>query len=295
MRRASRAAIAVALGLVVLKGWAWHVTGAAAMLATLTDSALDLLASSVNAWAIHHALTPPDREHRYGHGKLECLAGLGQSLLVGSSAAVLLWHAAEQLGAPAQVNHGALGVAVSATAIVATLALVRLQRRAIAASRSVAIAADSLHYQGDIALNLGVMVGIAGASWGGLGWLDGGVTALVAVWIGKGALDIGRASLAGLLDAEVDDATRAELLATAAAHPRVTGVHDLRTRRSGPFLFATLHLELDGNLSLRKAHDIGQEVDQALRAAFPAGRFMLHVDPDDQPPEDPFGDLLSAP
>jgi ferrous-iron efflux pump FieF len=293
MRQTSRAAVVVALALIAMKAAAWWLTGSVGVLASLADSGLDLLASSINVWAIHHALEPPDREHRFGHGKLESLAGLAQALLVASSALFVLVQGAGRVVAPVAVEHGTVAVAVMIVSIAATLWLVRLQRRTIEASASVAIAADALHYEGDIAMNLGVLVGIGGAVLLDLAWLDGVVAVLVALWIVKSAWEIGATALEGLLDAEIEDSSRAAIIEVAGADPRVTGVHDLRTRRSGPFLYASLHIEVDGNLSLRAAHRIVADVERALRRAFPAGHFLLHVDPDDHEPEDPFGDIAA--
>ncbi len=290
MRGVARLAIAVAAGLLALKAVAFAMSGSASMLASLTDSGLDLLASSLNALAIHHALAPPDREHRFGHGKLESLAGLGQAALVATSASLVGHAAFLRILEPVEVRQGGLAVATMILSIVATVWLVRKQRAVAASSRSLAVAADALHYAGDVAMNAAVLLGIVAATQ--LGWtrVDGIVGFAVALWILRSAWEIGHESIQALLDAEADEPTRAAIVRAVCQDPRVRGVHDLRTRRVGSTIHATLHLEVDGGSSLRAAHRVAVAAETLLAEAFPQGVFHIHVDPDDHDAEDPFGD-----
>lgn len=290
MRGVARLAIAVAAGLLALKSVAWALSGSTSMLASLTDSGLDLLASSVNALAIHHALAPPDREHRFGHGKLESLAGLGQAILVGVSATVVGRASVLRTLEPKEVTQGSLAVATMVVSIVATVWLVRRQRAVAQASGSLAVAADALHYAGDVAMNGAVLVGIVAATQFGWTRVDGAVGLGVALWILRSAWQIGHESVQALLDAEADEATRSAIVRTVCQDGRVRGVHDLRTRRVGSTIHATLHLEVDGASSLRAAHRVAVAAETLLAAAFPQGVFHIHVDPDDHDAEDPFGD-----
>jgi ferrous-iron efflux pump FieF len=291
MRRTARIAVVVALSLVIAKLTAWWLSKSTALLASLTDSCLDLLASSLNAWAIQHALEPPDREHRFGHGKLESLAGLGQSVFVGVAAISVGYSAGLAVWSPEPLQRGPVAIAVMLLSIGATLWLVRLQRQTAELSGSVAIEADALHYVGDIAQNSAVLLGIGAATWLDWTWVDGAVGFAVALWILRSAVEIGRQSVDDLLDAELEDDTRAELAAIIAADPQVRGVHDLRTRRSGPSVLATVHIAVDAELTVRRAHRVAARVEHALLRRWPAGHFVLHVDPDDHEAEDPFGDL----
>jgi len=290
MRGVARLAIAVAAGLLALKAVAYALSGSASMLASLTDSGLDLLASSLNALAIHHALAPPDREHRFGHGKLESLAGLGQAVLVAISASLVGLASFGRILEPIEVRQGGLAVATMILSIVTTIWLVRRQRAVAASTRSLAVAADALHYAGDVAMNAAVLVGIVASTQ--LGWtrVDGFVGFAVALWILRSAWGIGHESVQALLDAEADEPTRAAIVRSVCQDPRVRGVHDLRTRRVGSTIHATLHLEVDGRASLRAAHRVAVAAEASLVEAFPQGVFHIHVDPDDDDAEDPFGD-----
>ncbi len=279
MKRAAAAAIATALVLATVKLIAWWWTGSVAMLASFADSALDLAASCLNALAIVFALTPADWEHRFGHGKTEAIAGLGQAALMGASAAFLIWESIDRLLAPEPVANGVLGLAVAVFSIAATLALTLYQRRVVRATGSLAVAADHLHYVTDLASNAAVVLAIGLAVWFGYLWADGAFGLLIAAIIAWSALAILRQSLDQLLDRELPEADRARIKAAAAAVPGVLDVHDLRTRQSGTQVFVQLHAVFDGGLTLEDAHALADGVEAAVVAAFPNAEVLVHSDP----------------
>ncbi len=290
MRRASREAIAVAGALLLLKSLGWWWSGSAALFASLTDSGLDLVASGLNAWAIARAVAPADREHRHGHGKLEALAALAQAALICVAALIAGWQGWLAIEEPSGMGPGGVAIAVMMASLLGTAWLVRRQRQVASATGSLAIAADSLHYSGDLGQNAAVLIGIAASVWLNLAFVDGAVGLLVAIWIGRGALTIGRTAVDQLLDSEADDATRAAVRTCLLEQPGVRGVHDIRSRRSGPQLHATAHLAVDGAMTVAAAHELASAAERRLLSRFPGGHFVLHVDPDDLDREDPFGD-----
>ena len=255
MRKATRAAVALGASLAVLKGAAWWWTGSVSLLASLVDSLLDTLASAVLLVAVHASLQPADHEHRFGHGKLEQLAALAQSLFVSASCVGLVWSAIERLRSPAPVTHGGIGLAVMAVASVATWLLVRYQRHVVARTGSSAIAADSLHYRGDLLMNGAVALSLVAT--GTLGWslIDPLLGLVVAAIVGHSAWRIGWQAVQNLMDREFPDEQRQRIRQLVLTHPEVRGIHDLRTRQSGLQPFIQFHLELDGELSL---HEIGR-------------------------------------
>ena len=278
MRRAATASIAVAMTLIALKAVAWFATDSVAVLSGLLDSLLDLAASAVNYLAIRHAATPADAEHRFGHGKAEPLAGLAQAAFISGSALLLLMEAVHRLAVPQAVVRPELGIGVSVLSIVATAGLVLYQRRVVARTGSVAIAADSLHYVGDLLLNGSVIAAILLAGW--LRWplIDPLFGAAIALWIMNSAFRIGRQSLDLLMDRELPDAERERILAIARAHPEVRGVHDLRTRSAGTQVFIQLHLDLDAAMTLLRAHRVADEVEERILEAFPNAEVITHED-----------------
>lgn len=278
VKLASRAAVATALTLIIIKLAAWMYSGSASMLASLTDSFADALASIVNFIAIRYAIVPADNDHRYGHGKAEPLAALAQSAFILGSAFLLFFHGSERLINPVEVKHATLGVVVSAIAIVLTFALVMLQKRALAATSSTVVEADSLHYKSDLFLNAAVLLALVLAQYGWW-WADGLFALLIALYIGQQAIGLAYRSVQSLLDRELDDETRAKITEIAEQDPQVKGIHDLRTRESGKTMFIQFHLELDGDLSLHQAHKIAVATSERVRAEFTDSEVIIHQDP----------------
>lgn len=279
MRLATYASVAVASTLILLKGAAYYKTGSVAMLASLVDSGLDLLASGVTLVAVRQALVPPDSDHRFGHGKAEALAGLMQSVLVTGSALFILLEALEKLERRSQIEHSYAGIAVILVSIALTFALVAFQRFVVRRTGSLAVMADRLHYTGDLLTNLGVVVALVVAGVLGHRAADPLIGILIAGYIAWTASSILRHSFDQLMDREMADAERERILKIIAAHADVMSVHDLRTRRSGTRCFIQFHLELDGAISLLAAHRIADEVETALHEAYPQAEVFIHTDP----------------
>ena len=276
---ATYASVAVALVLIIVKIGAFLLTDSVALLSTLIDSLLDAAASVINLLAIRQALVPADREHRFGHGKAEALAGLGQSAFIAGSAVFLIFVAGHRLVDVQPVHNGAIGIAVMALSIVLALGLLRYQRYVVRATRSLAIKADALHYLGDIMVNGSVMLSLfLGLEFG---WhiLDPLFAIVIAVYIVASAWFIARQSLDQLMDHELPDEARKRIREIALAHPGVVTLHDLRTRAAGRTQFIQLHLEMDPGITLLNAHEIADAVELQLQQAFPDAEVMIHEDP----------------
>ena len=279
MRLATYASVSVALTLIALKTGAWIVTESIAMLSTLVDSLLDALASIVNLVAVRHALAPADREHRFGHGKAEALAALAQSAFIAGSAVLLLFQAGERLINPRPLAKPEAGIAVMLVSIALTIILVLFQLWVVRRTRSVAVAADSLHYKGDILVNVAVIAALILGSWFGWLYADPIFGAVIALYVLYSAWLIVREAMDMLMDREMPEQDRDTIREIAMAHPEVASVHDLRTRRSGPTSFIQLHLVMSAELTLLKAHDISDVVETEIRDAFPEAEVMIHQDP----------------
>lgn len=278
MRLATYASLSVAILLVMAKLVAWGMSDSMSLLATLIDSTLDVLASAINLLAVRHALTPADKEHRFGHGKAEALAGLGQAAFVAGSAGFLLLGAARRLLNPQPLEAYGVGVAVMVFSILATLCLLAFQRYVVRKTGSTAIGADALHYRTDLLVNASVIVALVLASRGWTGF-DPLFAVAIAVYILFSAWEIVRQSLDHLMDRELPDSDREAIEEIVRQHLAVKGLHDLRTRRAGTDTFIQLHLELDDELSLLQAHRISDEVEDALRASYADAQIIIHIDP----------------
>jgi len=278
-RRATYASLAVAAVLIGAKFLAWIGTGSVALLSSLVDSLVDAASSLVNFFAVRHAATPADREHRFGHGKAEPLAALGQSAFLIGSSVLLMFEAVRRLVSPAPVAHLPIGVVVMLFSIVVTIGLVAYQRHVVRHTGSLAIGADELHYRGDIIINLSVIATLAIGSTFSVPLLDPLFGGAVGLWIIYSAVKIARLSLTQLMDRELPDEERARIRAIAESHPEVIAVHDIRTRVAGPTAFIQLHIEMDGAMDLMRAHQIADAVEAELGRAFPHAEIIIHEDP----------------
>jgi len=280
------ASVAVACTLIVAKGAAYILTDSVALLSALLDSLLDAAASAVSLLAIHHALAPADREHRFGHGKAEPLAALAQAAFITGSAVLLLFEALHRLISPQPVQNTGIGIAVMVFSMVLTGALIAVQRRTIRRTGSLAIQADSLHYVGDLLLNAVVIASLVLSGWLATPYLDPLFGAAIALYILVSVWRILTLAVTQLMDRELPDDERARIRRIAEAHPDVARVHDLRTRAAGPQAFIQLHLEMDGRMSLYRAHSIGDAVEAEIQAAFPNAEVLVHHDPEglEEPP-----------
>ena len=278
MRQATYASISVALVLIVAKLIAWGVSDSLSLLATLIDSTLDALASLINLLAVRHALSPADREHRFGHGKAEALAGLGQAAFIAGSAGFLLLEAARRFIHPVPLQDYGIGMAVMVFSIVATLGLLAFQRHVIRKTGSVAISADALHYRTDLLVNGSVIAALWLSAVGWVGF-DPLFAIAIALYILYSAWEIVSQAFDHLMDRELPDQEREQIKAIARSHKKVRGMHDLRSRRSGMATFIQLHLELDDELSLLEGHKISDEVERRLQEVYPAAEIIIHIDP----------------
>jgi ferrous-iron efflux pump FieF len=279
-RLATYASVTVAALLIAVKFAAWLETGSVALLSSLVDSLLDIAASLVNLVAVRHAMSPADREHRFGHGKAEPLAVLGQSAFITGSAMLLLAEAMRRLISPVRIENPPAGIAVMIFSIVVTIGLVLYQRQVVRRTGSIAITADELHYRSDVVLNLSVIAALVLGSVLDTPILDPLFGATIGIWIVYSAVRLARLSLIQLMDRELPDEEREKIRAIAQSHPDVVAAHDLRTRVAGPTSFIQIHIEMNGTLSLIRAHEISDEVEAELRAAYPNAEVIIHQDPE---------------
>ncbi len=279
-RSAAFASISVALLLVVLKARAAWATGSSAMLGSLADTGLDLVASLATLAGVWIAAQPDDAEHRFGHGKAEALSAMFQVVLISISALGIGFAAAAQLLGGGRVVSAEEGIGVSLVAIAATLALLAWQRHVIRKTASLAIATDHVHYQSDLLLNLAVIAALALDQYAGLSGADPVFGLAIALWLGWGAWGASQRAIEQLMDREWPDEKRERFLQVMARHPELRGVHDMRTRTSGNRDFVQFHVWVDGNMSVRHAHKVMDEIEDRLRAEFPDIEILIHPDPE---------------
>lgn len=271
-------ATVVASILLVFKVIAWWMTGSVSLLASLIDSLLDISASVVNLLAIRYSLQPADKEHRFGHGKAESLAALAQAMFVSGSACFLILNGIERLSRPVELHSPQIGVYVSLFAIVVTFALVRFQKYVVQRTGSQAIAADSLHYQSDLYLNVAILCALV-LTWMGIQQADAVFAIGLGVYILYSAFKMVMNAIQTLLDRQLPEEELLQIRQCCLSVDEVLGVHQLRTRMSGPTRFIQLHLELEDQIPLIEAHRISDSVEERLLESFPSADIMIHQDP----------------
>jgi ferrous-iron efflux pump FieF len=276
------ASIAMALTLIVLKGWAAYRTDSTAMLGSLADSGLDLIASLVVLLGVRIAAVPADYDHRFGHGKAEALAALVQVILITVSAIFIGFRAVQRLLSSAQTGEAELGIGVSVVAMVLTFALITYQRHVVKRTGSLAIGTDRLHYSSDLLLNGSVIVALVLDQFAGLTGADALFGLLIALWLLWSAWSASSHALAQLMDREWPDDLRERFLAATKEYPELAGLHDFRTRTSGTHYFAQFHVWVPADWTVQEAHDRLDRVEEQLQQRFPNTEILIHVDPEGQ-------------
>jgi cation diffusion facilitator family transporter len=278
-RRVTLLSVATALVLVTIKIVAWLASGSVALLASTADSALDLVASLITFFAVRYAAAPPDAEHRFGHGKAEAFASLVQGGLVFASAALIGREAVGDLLHPRPIAAEGWAMAVMAVSIALTAGLIAAQGRVLKQTRSVAVSGDRAHYASDLASNVIALIGIGASAWLGLGGIDALAALAIAALLLWGAIGVFREASSQLMDHELPDEARARIVALMTEDRRITDVHQLRTRASGPYVHMQMHVDLDPDLRLEAAHEVIVAAEKRVLDAFPSADIIIHADP----------------
>ena len=279
MRNATYASVSVAVILILIKIFAYVMTGSVALLSSLIDSILDSFASILNLVAVRHALTPADQEHRFGHGKAEALAGLGQAAFITGSSIFLIFEALNRIVNPRPIDHGLEGIIIIFISLGLTIALVVYQRYVIRHTSSLAIQADSIHYFSDITMNASVIVALVLSTTFNWQIADPVFALGIAAYIIYSVWAILINAFNQLMDRELPEQDREKIINIAMSHPEVKNLHELRTRSSGKDVFIQMHLEMNGQIPLITAHTIADEVERELNAVFPNADIIIHQDP----------------
>ena len=279
-RSAAFASVAMALFLAVLKGWAVWQTGSTAMLGSLADTSLDLVASVATLVGVWVAAMPADEDHRFGHGKAEALAAMIQVILIVLSAGGIAFRAVTALVEGGRTEAADQGIAVSVLAILGTFALLAWQRHVIRRTGSLAIRTDNVHSQSDLLLNLAVIAALVLDQYLGFARADPLFGLAIAAWLLWGAWRASREAVDNLMDREWPEEKRLRFVERAATHPELSKLHDLRTRTSGDRDFVQFHVDLPASMTVGEAHAIIERVEEDLCREFPGMELLIHIDPE---------------
>ena len=279
MKQATYAAVLVSFALILIKSIGFYLTESVALMASLADSIIDFLISLINLFAVRHSLEPADHEHRFGHGKAEALAGLGQAIFIFFTAIFIFSQAVKRLIIPHEITDEFIGILFILVCIIFTVGLVLFQKKAIKKTGSIAISADNLHYFQDLLSNFGVIVALFLSFQFNFGLADPIIAIFISLYICYGAWKIFIKSYDMLMDRELPDSKRETIKRIIMQHQSVRGLHDLKTRASGTNIFIQAHIELDPKISLIEAHNISDEVESLLLSQFTNAEIIIHQDP----------------
>ncbi len=272
-------ALLVSSLLIAMKTMAWFATGSVLIMASLVDSVGDFVISTINFFAIKHAKKPADRNHRYGHGKVEGIASVFQGAIIAGAGFFVLLEAVKRLSEPGQVKDIEIAVAVMVVSVIMTLILVFIQTRMLKRSKSLAVEADQSHYKGDVAVNLSIILVLAAGYFGAPAWVDPLAAVMVAGYLGFSAWQISKKGVDMLLDREVGGDIRENIMSIVLSHKEIHGMHDLRTRYTGNHLHIAFDVEMEPDLLLCDAHKIVKDLEQELLSLYPHSEIMIHKDP----------------
>lgn len=278
-REITRLSVGVAVLLVALKAFAYGASGSVSILASLTDSALDLAASLATFFAVRWAAIPADEGHRYGRGKAQAMSALVQAGLILASSVFIGWEAVQRILDPRPVEAGGWATGIILLSIAITAWLVWMQDRALKKAPSLAIAGDRGHYSADLAASIVVLIGVISGTWLAAPGLDAAAGLVVAIWLFWGATGLLRQAADQLLDRAAPEAVGMSVTSAVLSDPRIGGLHGLRTRTMGTATHIQMHVDLDPDLSLRDAHAILVEAEARIHTALPGSDVIIHADP----------------
>lgn len=278
-KRAVIFSIGVSLFLVLIKAFAWFETDSLSLLSSLLDSSLDVVVSSLNLLAVLYAAKPEDEDHRFGHNSIEDIAGLVQATFIAASGIFLIYEAVHRFLQPQPILAATTGIIILSISMLCTLSIVLYQRYVRLKTKSVVVEADSLHYTSDFLVNGAVIIAMFVAANPAWSFVDPALAILVALYILYSASQIGLKSYNNLMDREMADDERNQIIALLEQNTEILGYHALKTRRSGSRAFVQVHLDLDNRLSFQAAHDISENVEQRIQALFPLADIIVHIDP----------------
>ena len=276
---ASIFSISTVIMLIVLKVFAYIITGSIAMLSSLFDSIQDCMTSTINLIAVHHAIMPADNQHRFGHGKAQGIGSLVQICIISISAIFLAKESLLRLLDKQKIIQIDIGIIVSVIAVVLTGLLITFQSWVIKQTNSLCIKTDKAHYTGDILMNIGVLISLIMSSYWGWTWIDGAFGIAVSIYLVHSMIHIAKETLAMLMDKELPEHVRKKIKSVALSVPSVLNVSDLKTRQVGTKIFIQFAVQFDGKITLDHAHKCIDIIEEKLYTLYPDCEIIVHAEP----------------
>lgn len=278
-KAAATASIMLSGGLCLLKIFGAFYTGSLAILSSLIDSLADVFASSVSYVAIRFSTRPASQEHRYGYGRAESISALVQSAFIAGSGLFVMYDGIGRLITPKPMEKPGLGIVIMLLSLSATILLIVFQKYVARKTSSPAIAADSAHYTVDVLTNLSIVLSLIVVKYFHIGWFDVLTAFVISAYLIYNAYKIAAEAVSALTDRELSEDIRQKVIDIVINSEGIDGYHDFRSRDLGGAYFFEIHLELDGNLTLNKTHELTDNVEEKIKKAFPGAQVIIHQDP----------------
>ena len=278
---AASASLGLTLILISLKTVAVIYTESLALLSSMIDSMADLFASGITFWAVRISSQPADNKHRYGHGKAEALSALLQAAFISGSGLFVMYDGIMRIISPVLVVKTKIGIIIMLISLLLTITLILFQRYVIKKTKSQAIKADAIHYQTDVITNLIIVFSLLIVGYSNLLWIDTCVAFVIAIYLIFNAYILGKDAVSLLMDRELKEDIRENVIKIALSCDHINGVHDLRSHDLGGVYMFEMHLELNGNLTLYEAHNYSNIVEEKIKQQYPQSQIIIHQDPSD--------------
>lgn len=279
-RGAAKLSLGVVIGLIVLKVVVGAITGSISVLAQAADSFLDLFAITITFFAVVVAARPADEEHPFGHGKVENIAAVVQAALIFAAGGLIIYAAIRRIITGATLELTEAGIGMMLVSIIASVFLSRYLLRVAKTTDSVAFEANARNIAADVYSAAGVLVGLIIIRFTGLTIIDPIIALLVSLVIFKSGYDVMKKSFGGLIDVKLPEDEENIVKAAIMEHVgELVNFHALRTRKAGRQRYIDLHLVMPKNISIEKAHQMCDHLEQDIKSKLQHASVIIHVEP----------------
>jgi cation diffusion facilitator family transporter len=268
--------------LILLKLVAGILTGSVSIIAEAIHSGIDLLAALIAFVSLRIAGRPADREHPFGHGKVENVSGTIEAVLIFVAAIFIIYQAINRIIAGAIVEYLSIGIAVMAISVVVNIIVSRHLLRIAMDSDSIALEADARHLTADVYTSLGVLVGLVVVQVTGLNILDPIIAIGVSIFIMRAAYNLTRKAFPSLIDVKLPEDEEALIESIMSEHMgELVGFHELRTRKAGSERYIELHMMMARDASVERAHSLCDHLEEDIKSRLPNIHVTIHIEPCD--------------
>jgi cation diffusion facilitator family transporter len=259
------------------------LTGSVSLLSEAAHSATDIVASLLAFFSVRAAAAPPDEEHPYGHGKIESVAGLAESILLVLIVAYIVIESVGRFAKPAPLPNVDLGLGIMAASAITSFIIGKYVQKVGVETRSMALQSNGQHLLVDCWTSVGVLVALVVVKVTGVAQADNWFAILFAGWMGFSAVQLSHKAYQDLIDRRVEDEEIALISKLIRETPGVVGFHQLRTRHSGATHYIDVHVVVPRTWNVVEAHDLADGLEKQIEQALAPAVAVIHIDPE---PED---------